>query len=130
MVGKIGSYNQIQKLPTQIRGGVFTAVGSGSNTEAEISQGGWKTYRPAVGHRAIIRGKMGLVALGSNIFMELTMFDNVNGRTIAIARVDATQTSDDFEFEVDRDITLNARGDNVADDGSFDCIAFVREVQI
>lgn len=130
MVGKRTTLNVLQKVPTQIRGGIFTVVGSGSNSEAEISQGGWKTYRPAIGHRAIIKGKMGLRALGTNTFMELTMFDNVNGRTVAVARVDVNQPSDSFEFEVDRDITLNARGDDVADDGSFDCIAFVQEVTI
>jgi len=130
MVGRIGSYNQIQKLPTQIRGGIFTVVGSGGFTEAGISQGAFATYRPAVGHRAIIKGTITLRALGTNTEIEATIFDNVAGRTIPIAKVIATVPKADFEVEVDRDITLGVRGDNVANDGSCEVIAFIREVQI
>ncbi len=122
--------NALQKIDTIIRGGVFTVVGSGSNTEAPISQGGWKTYRAAVGHRAIIKGTMVLNALGTNTFMEVTVFDVNNGRTIPVARVDANQSSDSFEVEVDRDFTMNVRGDNVADDGSFELIVHVQEVPL
>lgn len=130
MVGKRTSLNSIQKLPTIIRGGIFTVVGSGGFTEAPITAGGWATYRAAVGHRAIIKGTIVLNALGSNTLIEATIFDNVAGRTIPIAQINAANPKQSFEVEVDRDFTCGARGDNAANDGSCEIISFIREVEI
>lgn len=130
LVGRRTTLNTLQKVPTQIRGGIFTVVGSGGFTEAAISQGGWATYRGAVGNRAIIKGSLVLNALGTNVFIEATVFDTVNGRIVPIARVDATQPTDRFETEVDRNFTMGVRGDNPANDGSCEIIAFIHEVPI
>ena len=130
LVGKRTTLNILQKVPTQIRGGIMTVVGSGGFTEAGISQGAWSTYRAAVGNRAIIKGSLVLNALGTNVFIEATVFDNVNGRIIPVARVDANQPSDKFEVEVDRELTPGVRGDNAANDGSCEVIAYIHEVPI
>lgn len=130
MVGRIAAYNQIQKLPTIIRGGIFTVVGSGGFTEAPITAGGWATYRPAVGHRALIKGTIVLNALGTNTLLEAVVFDNVAGRQIPVAQINATNPKQSFEVEIDRDFTCLVRGDDVANDGSCEVMAFIREVEI
>lgn len=122
------SITSVQVVPTQIRGGIFTVVGSGGFTEAPISQGGWATYRAVVAHRAIIKGTVTLRALGTNTEIEPTIFDTTNGRTIPIAKVTATVPKSDFLVEVDRDFILGMRGDNVANDGSCEIISFIQEV--
>ena len=122
--------NETQKLPDIIRGGIFTVLGSGGFTEAGISQGAWASYRAPAGTRAVIKGTVVLRALGTNTEIEPTIFDTVNGRIIPIAKVIATVPKADFEVEVDNDFTMSMRGDNAADDGSCEIIAFIREVPI
>jgi len=128
MVGSRTSLNQLQKLPTIIRGGIFTVVGSGGFTEAGISQGAWASYRAAVGNRALIKGTITLRALGTNTLIEPTVFDTVNGRIIPVAQINAANPKQNFEVEVDRAFTMSMRGDNAANDGSCELIAFIQEV--
>jgi len=122
--------NATQKLADIIRGGKFTVVGSGGSTEQPIDAGGWATYRPAVGTRALIKGTLTLLALGSNTFLSVTVFDNTAGRLIEIARVDANQPSVEFEIEIQREFTCSVTGDNAANDGSCDVLSYVRELPI
>lgn len=128
MVGVRTFSNLLQKIDTIIRGGVWTGVGSGASSEAAIGLGGWGNYRSAVGHRGLIRGTLVLNSLGTNTFLEATVFDTVNGRIIPVARVDANNTSVNFETEVDRDFIMGMRGDNAANDGSCEIITHVQEV--
>lgn len=124
------SLSSLQAIPTQIRGGIFTVVGSGGFTEAGISQGPWASYRAAVGNRALIKGVVTLRALGTNTLIEPTVFDTVNGRIIPIAQINVANPKQNFEVEVDRNFTMSMRGDNAANDGSCELISFIQEVPV
>jgi len=128
MVGTRTSLNQLQKLPTIIRGGLFTVVGDGNFTEAPINDGGWATYRAAVGNVALIKGTIVLGVLGTNTFIDVTVFDTVLGRTVPIARINAANPKISFEVEVNRNFTMGVTGDNAADDGTCSILAFIQEV--
>jgi len=130
---RIVAKTSAQKRNRILRGGRVIVLGSGGFTEQPIASGGLAVYTVPIGKTAQVRGSLVWTVLGTQTFIEVTVFDTVSGRTIPIARANAVGDAIRFEAELFRistpaQMTMSIRGSNAPNDATAEWIAEIQEL--